>query len=88
MEPRGDRTVAGIPRWACPWAAGWSGMHKISVPNYERELLSLARRDRSAAEKELPKSYRRRIQRIGFAATGFAATAWLLAMVWVWQVIS
>ena len=88
MQPRGDKTVAGIPRWACPWAAGWSGMHKISVPDVERELSSLARRDRSAAEQELPKDSRHRIQRIGFAATGFAATAWLLAMVWVWEVIS
>ncbi len=88
MESRGDRTVTGIPRWACPWAAGWSGMHKTSVPNYERELLSLASRDRSAAEKELPQNSRRRIQRIGFAATSFAAAAWLLAVVWVWQVIA
>ena len=88
MEPRGDKTAAGIPRWACPWAAGWSGKHKISMPNCEREQLSFAGRDRPAAEQLLPKNSRRRIKRIGFAATGFAATAWLLFMVWVWQVIS
>lgn len=88
MEPRGDKTAAGMPRWACPWAAGCSGKYKISVANYEREQLSFAGRDRSAAEQLLPKNSRRRIQRIGFAATGFAATAWLLALVWVWQVIS
>lgn len=88
MEPRGDKTAAGTPRWACPWAAGWSGKHKISVANYEREQLSFASRDRSAAEQLLPKNSRRRIQRVGFAATGFAATAWLLAIVWVWLVIS
>lgn len=87
MQPRGDKTAAGIPRWAGPWAAVWSGRHKISVANYEREQLSFGRRDRSAAEQQLPKNSRRRIQRIGFAATGFAATAWLLALVWMWQVI-
>ena len=57
------------------------------MANYEREQLSFGRRDRSAAEQQLPKNSRRRIQRIGFAATGFAATAWLLALVWMWQVI-
>lgn len=87
MEPRGYKTAAGTPRWACPWGAGWSGKHKISVLNYKREQLSFAGRDRSAAEQLLPKNSRRRIQKIGFAATGFAGTAWLLALVWVWQVI-
>ena len=88
MESRGDKTVTGIPRWACPWAAGWSGMQKNSVASYERELLSLANRDRSAAEKELPNNSRRRIQRISLAATGVAATVWLLGVAWVLQIIS
>ena len=85
MELRSDKTVTGITRWACPWAAGWSGMHKNSAPNYERELLSLTSRDRSPAEEGPPKNSRRRIQRIGFAATGVAATVWLLGVL---QIIS
>ena len=88
MESKGDTSVTGLPRWACPWAAGLSAMHANSQPNYERELLSLANSDRSAAEKELPKNSRRRIQRIGFAATGVAATVWLLAMVWAGQIVA
>ncbi len=88
MESRGDRTVTGIPRWACPWAAGWSGMHKNSVPNYERELLSLASRERSATEIELPKNSQQRLRRIGIAATGVAATVWLLGVAWALQIIS
>ena len=27
MDTKSDKTVNGIPRWACPWAAGWTGMH-------------------------------------------------------------
>ena len=61
-------------------------MHKTSVPSYERELLSLARHDRSAAEQELPKNSRRRVQRIGFAASGVAAAVWLLGVAWVLQI--
>ena len=87
MKSKGDNTVNGLPRWACPWTAGWSGMPQSSRTNYARELLNLADSDRPAAEKELPKNSQRRIQRIGFAATGVAATVWLLAMVWVWQIL-
>jgi len=88
MESRGNGTVSGIPRWACPWSAGWSGMHKASAPNYEQELLSLTSRARSAAENELPKNARRRIQRIGVAATGAAAAVWLLGVAWALQSFS
>lgn len=63
MYPRSDKTVNGIPRWACPWAAGWTGM-----PNQVHTL---------------PKNSLRRIKRVGVTATGFAATLWLLALVWV-----
>jgi len=27
MERTENRAANGIPRWACPWAAGWTGMH-------------------------------------------------------------
>lgn len=90
MESKGDRTVNGIPRWACPWAPGWSGMHQNSPQNSERELLLWSQRYREERTRAqaLPKNSQRRIQRIGFAATGVAATVWLLAMVWVWQIIT
>jgi hypothetical protein len=87
MESKGDKTATGIPRWACPWATGSTGMHKNSTPNYERDLLSFAASDRRTRVQALPKNSKRRIQRIGFAATGFAATVWLMAVVWIWQVI-
>jgi hypothetical protein len=32
----------------------------------------------------LPKNSLRRIQRVGVTATSFAATIWLLALVWIW----
>ena len=85
MESKGNMTVTGIPRWACPWAAGGSGMHKSSVQNYEFELSSVAASNERTRQNELPKNAQRRIQRIGFAATGVAATVWLLG---VWQIIN
>jgi hypothetical protein len=87
MESKGDKTATGVPRWACLWTTGSTGTHKNSAPNYERELLSLSGSDRRARVQTLPKNSQRRIQRIGFAATGFAATLWLMAVVWIWQVI-
>ncbi len=36
----------------------------------------------------LPKNSRRRIQRVGIAATSIAATIWLMGVVWIWQVIA
>jgi len=32
----------------------------------------------------LPKNSLRRIQRVGVTATSFAATIWLLALIWIW----
>jgi uncharacterized protein YwlG (UPF0340 family) len=32
----------------------------------------------------LPKNSLRRIKRVGVTATSFAATIWLLALVWIW----
>jgi hypothetical protein len=66
MDSKSDRTVNGIPQWACPWAAGWTGMHN--------------------RVHTLPKNSLRRIKRVGVAATSFAATLWLLALVWIWQI--
>lgn len=63
-----DNSGDGIPRWAAPWAPGWSGM-----------------RDQV---QTLSKNSRRRIQRVGIAATSLAATIWLVGTVWVWQVIA
>lgn len=31
MERNENRTANGIPRWACPWTAGWSGMQEQSL---------------------------------------------------------
>ncbi|HVE90606.1 MAG TPA: hypothetical protein VNA44_13005 [Burkholderiaceae bacterium] len=73
MTPKKDNPRSGIPTWACPWAASWMGM-----PDGRRTLQPHA----------LPKDAHRRIERIGVAATGVAATIWVLAMVWVWQVIA
>lgn len=67
MESKVSRTVNGIPRWACPWAASWSGIQ-----------------DRSHAR---PKNAHRRIKTVGAAATGVAAAIWVMAIVWVAQVL-
>lgn len=72
MESKGNNSLTGIPRWACPWTAEVSGMHTNS---------------HAAAETGLPKNSQRRLQRIGFAATGIAASVWLMAVVWVWEIV-
>ena len=36
----------------------------------------------------LPENAQRRLQRIGVAATGVSATVWLVAAVWVWQIVA
>jgi len=64
MERTENRAANGIPRWACPWAAGSTGMHDQM--------------------HTLPKNSLRRIKRVGVTATSFAATIWLLALVWIW----
>lgn len=59
-----QNTIAkGVPCWASPWAAGWTGMND--------------------QVHTLPKNSLRRIQRVGVTATSFAATIWLLALVWI-----
>ena len=63
MERTDNRATKGVPRWASPWAAGWTGMH--------------------SQVNTLPKNSLRRIQRVGVTATSFAATIWLLALVWI-----
>lgn len=68
MERNENQTANGIPRWACPWAAGWSGMQ--------------------AQSPSLPLNSRRRIKRIGIAASGVAAAVWLVAVVWMWQIVA
>lgn len=83
-----DKSVKGVSRWAGPWQAGWSGMTRPSQSHMERELSSLGHRSKRAQSQALPKNSQRRIQQIGFAATGLAATVWLVAVVWVWQIIT
>lgn len=78
--------MIGIPRWAAPWAADWSDMATNSKSDEQRELSSLGHGEESAQVHALPKNAQRRLQRIGFAASGIAATVWLLAMVRVWQI--
>ena len=63
MERPQNRATKGVPRWACPWAAGWTGMHH--------------------QVHTLPENSLRRIQRVGVTATSFAATVWVLALVWI-----
>ena len=88
MESKADRALTGISRWANPWPAEVSNTHANPHSSYEcEELVSPRDSDRSNAEKELPKDSRRRLQTIGFAATGLAATVWLVGIVWAWQVI-
>ena len=36
----------------------------------------------------LPKNSQRRLQRIGVAATSVAATVWLVAALWAWQIVA
>lgn len=73
MTTKSDNSRNGIPTWAGPWAASWTSMQNG---------------ERARQTHELPKDAHRRIQRIGVAATSAAATIWVLAMVWVWQVIA
>lgn len=72
MTPKTDSS-GGIPSRACPWAASWTSMHDGG---------------RARQPQALPKDAHGRIQRIGVAATGVAATIWLLAAVWMWQAIA
>ena len=72
MTPKTDNS-AGIPCWACPWAASWTSM------------LESARGQQPSA---LPEDAHRRIQRIGVAATSVAGAIWLLALAWVGQIIA
>ncbi|HVG03630.1 MAG TPA: hypothetical protein VM937_01700 [Burkholderiaceae bacterium] len=72
MTPNKDNSRSGIPTWACPWQASWT-----AVPDKHTHQ-----------PHALPKNAHRRIERIGVAASGVAATIWVLAMVWVWQVIA
>jgi hypothetical protein len=88
MASRGDQTANGIPRWAGPWAAGWSGMANNSPSHSELERSSLSHREDRIRVHALPKGAQRRIQTIGFAASGVAATIWLSAIVWLWPIIA
>lgn len=88
MAPKADQSVNGIPRWAGPWAVGWSGMHSSEPLQMQLELSSLGQREERAPVHALPKNAQRRLQTIGAVASGVAATAWLLATVWVWQIIA
>lgn len=88
MEPKGDKALTGAPRWACPWPMEVSRMHASSRSRSACELLSPPNGDRSAAETELPKDSQRRLQWIGFAATGVAASVWLMAAIWVWEILT
>lgn len=87
MDPRGDKNTPGAPRWAGPWAAGWTGMQS-HLPSDERRSASSIGDNGRPRLHLLPANARRRIQRIGVAAAGFAATAWLLGVAWVLQIIS
>ncbi|MGZ8993624.1 MAG: hypothetical protein ACXW16_06370 [Burkholderiaceae bacterium] len=88
MEAKGAKALTGISRWACPWPAEMSKTRTTSHSSYECNLLIPRDSDRSATEEELPKYSRRRLQTIGFAATGVAASVWLMAVIWVWQIVA
>ncbi len=73
MSLKTDILAGGAPRWACPWTASWTSMQNGA---------------RARQPHPLPKDAHRRIQRVSVAATSVAATLWVLALVWVWQVIA
>ena len=85
MEPKGDNALTGSSRWACP-PAELSKTRTSSHSSHERELLIPRDSDRSAPDGGLPEGSRRRLQMIGCAATGVAASVWLMGAIWVWQI--
>lgn len=88
MESKSDKTLTAISRWACPWPAEVSNTHTNSRSTCEREPFSPRNSDRSNLKKELPGDFPRRLKTIGFAATGVAASVWLMAVIWVWQTVA
>lgn len=87
MSSRSDTNDSGVPRWAGPWAAGWSGMQR-HLPSADQRTPARSSGDNGRPRLHtLPPRARRRIQRIGVAASSFAATVWLLGAAWVLQVI-
>lgn len=88
MESKGDKTANGVPRWAGPWQAGWSGMTNNSGHSAHSELARLGSCRRQDRLIGLPKNSRRRLQGIGVAATIVASACWLVAIAWLWPVIT
>lgn len=86
MESKDNKAASLAPRWAGPWAAGWTGMQSQLPSSGERRSGSIADNGRPRLHT-LPLNTRRRIQRIGVAATSLAATVWLLGVAWVLQII-
>lgn len=88
MESKGDKALTGISRWACPWPAQVSDGHTNTSSLFERDQSGPHAGNRPAAEEDLPKDARRRLQTIGLAATSFAASVWLIGVIWVWQSVA
>ncbi len=86
MESKGDKALTGVPRWACPWPTEAPGVHSNSCSTSECDLLSPPHSDRLGTDRQLLNS-ERRLQRIGIAATSVAASVWLLAAIWVWEIV-
>ncbi len=67
-------TSHGIALGVEPWPSEWVGSKSPRYP--------------CTSEQAHLKYLRLRIKRIGFAASSGAAAVWLLAMLWVWPILT
>ena len=88
MELKGDKALTGTSPSACPWPPEMSTTRTSSHSSYACDPLLPRASSQSTAEEGLPNNSRRRLQTIGFAATGVAASVWLMGAIWVWQIVA
>ncbi len=85
MESKDNNAANVAPHWAGPWAAGWTGMQSHLATGAQRRPASWIADNGRPRLHTLPPNARRRLQRIGVAASSLAASVWLLGGVWVLQ---